>query len=78
MKPQARHFTASEIHDYMAGREADDLCRLPDEPGWYSRLSASGYLDCTEWSGPFDTEKEALEYIMNLFEVDKNGVPANE
>lgn len=28
--------------------------------GWCARLSAPGYLDCTEWSGPFPTEDLAL------------------
>ena len=44
-----------------------------DLSGWYSRLSASGYLDCTDWSGPFKTGQKALDYIKDLFEVDDNG-----
>jgi hypothetical protein len=28
-------------------------------PGWYHRLSAPGYLDRTDWIGPFETEAEA-------------------
>ena len=27
--------------------------------GWYYRLSAPGYLDKTDWTGPYDTEREA-------------------
>ena len=33
-------------------------------PGWYSRLSASGYMDCTEWSGPFETEEQAAADLV--------------
>ena len=32
-----------------------------------ARLSASGYLDCTEWA-LFDTEREAVEYLLELAE----------
>lgn len=29
--------------------------------GWLARLSASGYMDCTDWLGPF--ESQALAFI---------------
>ena len=38
--------------------------------GWYARLSAPGYLDCTDWSGPFDSEKEANEYLNDMYDGD--------
>ena len=31
--------------------------------GWFCRLSAPGYMDATDWSGPYDTEEEAREAI---------------
>lgn len=31
--------------------------------GWFARLSAAGYLDCTDWIGPFDTELEAIKAL---------------
>lgn len=34
---------------------------------WFSRLSAPGYLDCTDWIGPFDDEREALEALFQLY-----------
>ena len=34
---------------------------------WFSRLSAPGYLDCTDWSGPFDTEEEAFNYLEEMY-----------
>lgn len=37
---------------------------------WYCRLSAPGYMDCTEWAGPFDTIEDARGYIMDQYDVD--------
>lgn len=37
------------------------------EPGFYARLSASGYLDCTDWSGPFKTENEAVAELISMY-----------
>jgi hypothetical protein len=34
---------------------------------WFCRLSASGYLDCTEWNGPFDSEEEARAYLEEAY-----------
>ena len=33
--------------------------------GIYIRLSASGYMDCTEWSGPFDDIEAACEHLLD-------------
>jgi hypothetical protein len=38
-----------------------------DECGFYSRLSAPGYLDCTNWFGPFQTEVEAVADILSNY-----------
>jgi hypothetical protein len=43
------------------------------ECGWYARLSAPGYLDCTPWEGPFTTEALALVSICNTYDVDLHG-----
>jgi hypothetical protein len=40
------------------------------DSGWYFRLSAPGYLDCTGWSGPFDTEEEAVEACIDMYFYD--------
>ena len=47
----------------------------PDEPeaGFYARLSAPGYMDATDWTGPFATEEAALEAVQELYEVDAEG-----
>ena len=40
--------------------------------GYGARLSADGYLDCTEWC-VFDTEQEAAEYLRDTFGDDEEG-----
>lgn len=37
--------------------------------GWWSRLSAPGYLDCTDWQGPYKTEREALDDLAKTHDV---------
>lgn len=38
--------------------------------GWCARLSAPGYMDCTEWVGPFDTELEAALELERMYRYD--------
>ena len=35
--------------------------------GWFARLSAPGYMDCTEWSGPFDSEQAARDELREMY-----------
>lgn len=56
--------------DYIP--ESCGSCKLEDiisaerKTGWGARLSAPGYLDCTEWS-LFETEGEAIAYIVETY-----------
>lgn len=43
------------------------------QPGWYARLSAPGYMDATDWHGPYATEEEALKAVCDFYEVDEDG-----
>lgn len=52
-----------------AGYE-DDAKVISRATGWFCQLSASGYMDQTGWNGPFTSEDEAREHIMDTFEVD--------
>lgn len=70
MIPQAEAFSPQEAKEF-ADIEADKM-------GWYSRLSAPGYLDATDWAGPFDTEAEALKHCMELYDVDADGNDLSE
>ena len=38
--------------------------------GWFARLSAPGYMDATDWSGPFNSEKEAKQYLIDTYGED--------
>jgi len=35
--------------------------------GWFARLSAPGYTDCTDWSGPFPSEAAALAHLEEMY-----------
>jgi hypothetical protein len=36
--------------------------------GWFCRLSAPGYLDCTPWHGPHDTLSKAIQDMAGSYE----------
>lgn len=40
------------------------------EGSWWCRLSAPGYMDATDWSGPFESEAEARTHIEETYDVD--------
>lgn len=50
-----------------------DIRSVERKEGWYGRLSADGYLDCTEWEGPYATAEEALDAIKEAYGVDGEG-----
>lgn len=52
-----------QLKDYTANSEAYDITLVE---GYGARLSASGYLDCTEWS-VFDTPEEAAQYLADQY-----------
>jgi hypothetical protein len=54
---------------YLEGKPLADA-ELERVSGWFARLSAPGYMDCTEWSGPFESEQEAKEHIRDMYDVD--------
>lgn len=40
---------------------------VENKAGWYSRLSAPGHMDCTEWDGPHETQYLAMESLFNMY-----------
>ncbi len=57
-----------ELNNGFMRPEVD--CVWMDETGEYGvchRLSAPGYLDCTEWDGPFETEEEAVADMLSVY-----------
>jgi len=37
--------------------------------GYAGRLSAPGYLDCTDWMGPYDSAEEARLAVIEAYEL---------
>jgi hypothetical protein len=62
MQPEivrGRHFLIEEI-----------VQNLPLEyrpEGYYCRLSAGSYLDCTDWNGPFETIEDAARHLLETY-----------
>ena len=44
--------------------------RWQKRAGWYGRLSVGGYLDCTDWSGPYDSRREANDALNDMYDGD--------
>lgn len=59
MRPSIAYLSEQDAIEYTGDDEA--------EPGYYGRLSAPGYLDCTDWTGPFNSPEEALEGLYDLY-----------
>ena len=57
----------SDLHNYVNGLEIYEVNKAQ---GFYARLSAPGYMDCTDWIGPYDTEQEAMTELDNLYYSD--------
>jgi hypothetical protein len=65
----------AELNDVFMVPDVEFFCGPEDEsidseisaPGYYHRLSTPGYLDCTNWSGPFDTENEAVADMLSVY-----------
>lgn len=68
-KPKLRDFK-----DYIEGEPAS----FEKQVGWWAHLTAHGYMDQTDWAGPFKTEAEAMEYLKETYEVDEQGEPLGE
>lgn len=73
MVPVAEYFTADEAREFAA--EQWDEETVAAGAGWYSRLSAPGYLDCTDWQGPYVNAFRAIRAVCDFYEVDVRGNP---
>jgi hypothetical protein len=54
---------AGALRAYVNGHRFDSVELVE---GWGARLSAPGYLDCTDWC-VFDTEEEAVAYLDETY-----------
>lgn len=59
MHPYAYKFTRQQAREETGDEDA--------RAGWYSRLSAPGYLDCTDWSGPYKSQDEAFTALYEMY-----------
>ena len=55
----------------FALENAKELGLYELKEGWFGRLTMSGYLDCTDWSGPFDSEEETKKYLKDTYGEDE-------
>jgi len=58
-------FYEKQIRPYVEGT----IQSWENIKGYGARLSAPGYLDCTEWA-VFDTEEEAEKYLTDMYPED--------
>ena len=63
----AEYFSAQNVAD----DHKMDVEDVETVAGWFARLSAPGYMDCTEWQGPYETEEEALAGLAETFGDDE-------
>jgi hypothetical protein len=38
-----------------------------ESEGFYCRLSADGYMDCTDWHGPFDSISACARHLVETY-----------
>ena len=55
-----------EISDYCENRECYSI---EERTGYSGRLSAPGYMDCTEWMGPFDFPDQARRAVIETYDI---------
>jgi hypothetical protein len=57
----------SQLRDFVEGALDIPNCGYwTPKHGWLCRLSAPGYMDCTEWWA-FDSEEEAAQYLIDMY-----------
>ncbi len=61
------------LRDYVRA----DLQEVKLIEGYGARLSAPGYMDCTDWS-VFASEKEAREYLVEMYGDDEEDEDSEE
>ena len=64
---------ANQIQDYVEGTPES----WENVKGYGARLSAPGYLDCTEWS-VFKTKEIAREYLEEMYPEDEEDEPEQD
>ena len=60
--------TWEDIKDYVSIFSENQIWEINIIMGHGVRLSASGYLDCTEWC-VFDTVEECIEHVHDAYDI---------
>lgn len=84
MKPEITHRTftvldtsegiiciPSDISEEDAVSPRTRIYSREEATGFFARLSMPGYLDCTEWQGPYATEEEALKALADQYDLEE-------
>jgi hypothetical protein len=61
--PERLEESAELLRDYLEGSK---VFSVQEREGYGARLSAPGYMDCTEWA-VFDTEEEATRHLEETY-----------
>lgn len=56
--------------EYAGDIDSDETVTERYDGKWFCHLTAPGYVDQTDWDGPFDTEEEARDHIRDTYDVD--------
>jgi hypothetical protein len=56
----------SQFLAYIEGEPLDTDTTLNAKAGWLARLSAPGYMDCTDWTA-HETEQDAIDYLIETY-----------
>jgi hypothetical protein len=62
-------FTVDEAITETCGDDWEEVT-VARATGFWCRLSAPGYMDCTEWDGPYSTEAEALAELSAQYDLE--------
>jgi len=54
------------VSDYAENRECWEIDEIT---GYCGRLAAPGYLDSTEWMGPYNSAKDARRAVIEAYEL---------
>lgn len=58
--------------EYLGDFISDGFTVEEKATGWFARLSAPGYMDRTEWAGPFKSAEEAEAELDEMYGSDED------
>lgn len=77
-QPQAYEFgeLCEAVRDYIDVAPFVTISRIEAKAGWLARMSAPGYMDCTDWTA-HETQDKAREYLVQLYGNDDDADDEN-